>query len=218
MKRILLITVILMMVITGCKNALLLEIRFDDTGKLTKEDNVMLGDTLIGKVAEVRNYSDYSIAKIGISSEYEKMVDRNTNFYLMDKNEDAHILAVPGKKKGEPLQDNELVAGKSEAEYYLQKGFGSITETVREFFGSDEWQQFTESLENLVEKGVRSGKKQMDENYPKLQKEINKFIEEMEKEYGEEMNEKVLPKIDSFLNELEKTMPDSIIIKREQPK
>lgn len=218
MKRILLIAVILMMVITGCKNALVLDIRFDDAGKLAKEDNVLLGDTLIGKVAEVRNYSDYSIAKIGISSEYEEMVDRNTSFYLMDKNEDAHILAVPGKKRGEPLQDNELVAGKSEAEYYLQKGFGSITERVREFFGSDEWQQFTESLENLVEKGVRSGKKELDENYPELQKEINEFIEKMEEKYGEEINEKVLPQIDSFLNELEKTIPDSIVIRREELK
>ncbi len=193
---------LILFILASCDNYITFKATFADPGNLEKGSDVFVNDEIAGKVISVEQGEHKYTVTMGIADSYRKVITKGTAFYLVDKNTEARIVAVPGSLDNDLLEEGTTVKGKTEFEYSLRKGVDNLKNDVEMFFKSDEWNEFRQNFENDLNEALKKGNDQIEENLPGLKEKWNNFIEKMDEEFGDDMREKVLPFVDSLGNKL----------------
>ncbi len=194
MKKIFMVfIIIILMILSSCENYLIVNIDYSKNVNIVKGDNVYLNDTVIGKVIKIKDKDKTKEYKIAISREYSNNIKEDARFYLFDHK----IIVMPGYKN-ELLQSDIHVKGHGTLEYIAHKGADKIVKSVNDFLKSKEYENFRKSLVDLIEKG----KDESENVLPEVEKLIDEYLEELQKKYGDEFEEKVKPHVDSLLDNL----------------
>lgn len=210
MKKYIYFSVILViaaaLLLTSCKEHIMLKIELNDAGNLKKGDSVMMGEKEIGKVMDVYPEDSRYVAEIGVAEDFKDFMREGTKFYLVEKKDGAsHIEAAPVEGNKRRYYDSgERVKGYSEVFLWTSKKLGEIKKGIDSFFESNDWKEFTEEIQDQVDKAMKLGKDEYENRKPEIEKNVKEFLNTMEKEYGKAMEEKVKPFVDSIVNELDK--------------
>ncbi len=209
MKKALIPIVIIILFLSGCEKAIKINIVFNDIGKLTSETRIFLNDDPIGKVNNVTSSNGKYNVEAYIDKKYADKVTDNTKFYLLSKKDEPRIVMVPGS--GNNLNDNDTVIGRSELQYYLNEGYSTVKDIMETIFGSEEWITLKKNINELAEKGYEEGK----DRFPQISEKVEMFFETFDEQYGDEIELKVKPFLDSLIKDINSIFEDSLTTNKE---
>lgn len=219
-KKIVILTIVLMIVL-GCKGENLdLFIRFDHIDGLKSNDSVIFETNRIGKVNEV-TYSkkgDY-LVELMIRNAYRDSVTEHVRFYIdsdpQNKGQRA-VKMIRILKGGEPIQNNSVLEGSSKSsaiferlERNIEKGMESFGKELNEFAeelkkipDSEAFKKLEDELENLYEKMKRSGSEVREMIQKEILPRLEEELENLRKRFREKGQEDELKPLEIKMEEI----------------
>lgn len=178
-------------------------ILFKQIGDLTKNSPVYLDDIMIGNVKKIKLQDNKIAVKVSIFEDYKDTVKMKSDFYILGKSDDAHILILIKDPQSVPLSSGSVVKGSSKTDYWLDKGtkvakdvFDKGMKKAKEYFKSDEWKKLKTDISRQIDIAAEKGKEELDKQLPILKEKAL----ELYKDSPEILN-KVKTYIDSLSNE-----------------
>lgn len=200
MNRLFMVTLIISAVFISCTNYMNVKLKFDEIGSLAPRANVMIEDTVIGKVTSIESEGGNYIVKLSIDDDYANRMNVHTKFFLLDKNSDAKIVVITDNGgDAKIIESTDIVQGYGELMYYALKSLEEISKSAEKIFRSEEWLNFQKKLQKDVDEVIEKGKNEYNTKKPELEKRINDFLDKMEEKYGEEAKGILKPFIDSIM-------------------
>lgn len=197
MKKYVLFVIVIMLFLSGCDNAVKLNIIFDDIGKLGSNTLVYHNDNAIGKVNDVvKNENGKYNVKIYIDSQYNELITDKTQFYLISKDDEPQIIMM--SEKGNELKDNAVFEGRDELAYRIRQAMDALKDMVGSIMDSEEWEILKKNINEFAEKGYEEGTK----HFPRINENLQEFFNQFNEQYGEKLKMNIGPYLDSLIEDL----------------
>ena len=198
-----LLLMIFILIFSCAQKKMTITVLYKQIGDLKKDSPVFLDDMQIGKVKNIKMQGNKIAVNVLIFKDYKEQVKMKSDFYILGKGEDAHILIKIKDPQSEPLKSGSVVRGSSKTDYWLDKGtktakdvFNKGMKKAKEYFKSDEWEKLKEDVSEQIDIAAKIGKKELDKQLPKLKDKAKKLYKD-----SPEILNKIKTYIDSLSNE-----------------
>jgi paraquat-inducible protein B len=176
-------------------------IRFNDIGRLRKNDQVFFDKTPIGVVKDIE-YTDTGnyLVRVAVEDQYSTLPKDSSTFYIDSNPENESQKAVriiQIEDDGNIIEKNAIVEGESK---YVAV-YGQIANKFRENVGlmESEINEFFKGLQNLTE----------DEQIKQLERQLDKILSEIKNlsaQMKHQLQTEILPRIKEQIEELRRRL------------
>jgi hypothetical protein len=207
MPRLLVLTWLLLLVLTGCGQDLHFKISFDKLDGVAEGTPVVLDEQTIGKVTGVEETrAGAHLVEVSIPRESATAATSEASFILAtdpDHPQSKRIELVLSGPGGKPIAEGSIVRGTYPNPYAGIFPFGELLREIGGALGQlrGQVERFRQGFQNLPDTPEA---KQLQDEWRKLMDEIGKT----QNEAGYAMKKEILPKLEKEMEELRKRMED----------